>query len=171
MENKRRRNVRPELRLLESFLIVVAGASCLLATIVFPFDPNYAMLSFFTSIGLVGVGLVDLLYGMKHISKLERLNILGKLRSDHSGIISIWIVCFISLIVYSILWFTLGWATFSIMDSVEASFSFPAQALPTIAAMRLVLTWHPLLFFFGMLLWAYNLSQKTEEITQPIGFM
>jgi len=160
------------MRILSSFLIVLAGALTFASVIVFRTDPMVAMLSFFTSLGLICVGLVDLLWGVKQFPTLREMQKKAEaFRENGQAIISIWIVCFLSLAVYSILWFTLGWATFSVIDSVTASYSFPAQAQLTITAMKLVLTWHPVLFFFGMLLWAYNLSQKTEEITQPVGIM
>jgi hypothetical protein len=160
---RKRRNVRPELRLLESFMLIAAAFTVLLAT----FVPSFVvgLLAYITSCGLIVVGLIDLAMGMRY---LERLN---HFREDHRGIVSIWIVCFISLGVYSILWFTLGWATFKIIDIMTSSFSYPPPAMLTINLMELVLRWHPILFFFGMLLWAFNMSQKGEETTVPMGYM
>jgi cbb3-type cytochrome oxidase subunit 3 len=150
-------------------MIIIAGAIVLLGSLVYRTSNVFIVLSFLSSFGVLVLGIVDVSWGMwserVQFLKAEAL----KLKNDKRGIITIWIVCLLSLCVYSILWWTLGWVTFNVIDVMTASFSYPPQATLTITLMKAVLTWHPILFFFGMLLWAYNLSQKTEEVTTPIG--
>jgi hypothetical protein len=90
------------------------------------------------------------------------------LRKNQSGVIWIWAICLLAIVLYSICWFSLGWPLYMVIDTVEASYTFPAQATNTINLMRLVIAWHPIFFIFGMLLWAFVNSQRREEVTYPV---
>jgi hypothetical protein len=92
------------------------------------------------------------------------------LRKNHSGIISIWVVCFVGLFLYSVVWFVLAWATFDIAERMTSTFQFPAQATLTINFIKTVLQWHPVFALFGFLLWSWAAAQ-THERTEPVGYL
>lgn len=167
LENKRKFN--PEIRLLESTLLILAGTFSLFAVLNVSFGFELAFLSFCLSIGLIIVGSADLLLGMNKLAGLEKK--LDIFKTDKQGIVAIWIACFMGLVVYSIGWFVLAWSCFDIIDLMTTTFTYPAQALNTITLMRLVLTWHPIFYFVGMLLWAYAESMRRETGTEPIGYL
>jgi hypothetical protein len=167
---KEKRKFRSEVRLAESYMLLLAGAFALFATLIFHGNPLLAFMSLVTSGIFVGLGTLDLALGIRKVDMLRRLEILEKLRDDHRGILAIWVVCFVSLCVYSMLWFTMGWAAFNVINLMTTIYQYPAQAMNTINLVKLVLTWHPVFFFFGMLLWAFNMSQKTETVTEPMGY-
>jgi len=89
------------------------------------------------------------------------------LKSNKRGAIWIWAVCFMAIIVYSIVWFALGWAFNLFIDSLELSYTFTSPADLTVQFIKIVVAWHPILFILGMLLWAYVNSQRREEVTYP----
>ena len=164
-----KRKFSPEMRLLESFLLIMAGAFTLLALLNIQAGLEFGLLGFCTSLGLIAVGSVDLLLGMNKITMFERK--LHEFRENRQGIVAIWIACFMGLVVYSIGWFVLAWSCFGIIDLMTTTFTYPAQALNTITLMRLVLTWHPIFYFIGMLLWAYAESMRRETGTEPLGYL
>ncbi|RLC77523.1 MAG: hypothetical protein DRJ03_26710 [Chloroflexi bacterium] len=88
-------------------------------------------------------------------------------RRDKRAVLWIWAVCFTAIIVYSMAWFSMGWAVLEFMDSVESSYTFSSPADTTVTFIRTVIAWHPIFFIFGMLLWAFVNSQRREEVTYP----
>jgi hypothetical protein len=151
--------------LLEPIILIVI-ALALLSVSMMSMPPDVGLLLFVCGVGLTIVGLADVLATLHVWEKMRALHE-QRMKAANQGIIAIWAICFVSICVYSILWFALGWATFSIIDIVVASYAFPAQAMLTITFMKLVIEWHPIFFIFGMLLWAYVNSQRREDVTYP----
>lgn len=87
------------------------------------------------------------------------------LRSNRSGIIYVWVICFMAIVIYSIFWFIGGYVAISVIDAVTASYNFTGMAATTIRIIKNVLFWHPLFFMFGMLLWAFTNSRKREHVS------
>ena len=88
-------------------------------------------------------------------------------KSNKRGAIWIWAVCLLSIIVYAITWFSLGWAFDLFVTSIQAAYTFPSQATVTISFICTVVYLHPIFFILGMLLWAFVNSQRREEVTYP----
>jgi len=87
------------------------------------------------------------------------------LRSNRSGIVFVWAVCFMAIVVYSIFWFIGGYVAISVIDAVTDAYNFTGMAAQTIDIIKAVLYWNPLFFIFGMLIWAYVNSTKKEHLT------
>jgi hypothetical protein len=101
------------------------------------------------------------------MNRAKLLDFLQRFKSNHRGFIWVWAVCIMSICVYSICWFSLGWAAMAVIDQMLLMYSFPPQAQLIIAVIKQVICWHPILFIFGMLLWAYVNSQRVDPITYP----
>jgi hypothetical protein len=102
-------------------------------------------------------------YRVKQLYSIPRRSF----KDNRSGIIWVWAVCFLSIIVYSIAWFSLGWGFNLFIDAIEASYTFESPTDVTVALLKTVVAWHPIIFVFGMILWALVNSQRREDVTYP----
>ena len=79
----------------------------------------------------------------------------------------IWAISLMTIVVYSIAWFTLAWPYYMVVEAVENSYTFESPADLTIDLMNTVVEWHPIIMILGLLLWAFVASQRREDITYP----
>lgn len=84
-----------------------------------------------------------------------------------SGIVWVWAVCLLAIIVHSICWLALSWPLYLTLDAVEAAYTFPAVATPTMNLIRGVVALEETVFVLGMLAWAFINSSRREEVTYP----
>ena len=89
---------------------------------------------------------------------------LNKLRSNKRAVIWVWTVILVGLFVYSLMWFTTGWAVMEVADSVESEYTFNEPASYASAFIKTMFQYHPVLFLFGLLLWGYVNSQRKVQI-------
>lgn len=94
------------------------------------------------------------------MSKLRKF--LRDFRDNRRGIVWVWAVVLMALVVYSIAWFTLGWAAMEVIDAVEASYTFEEPAANTVTLMKTVIAWHPIIVVFGWILYGYVNSQRRD---------
>lgn len=90
------------------------------------------------------------------------MNILKNLKKDKRGVIWVWTIIIVGLFVYSLIWFTTGWAFIEVADAVEDQYTFTGSASYAASFMRLMFEYHPILFLFGMILWGYINSQRRD---------
>lgn len=91
-----------------------------------------------------------------------------KMSKAQQAIVWVWAVCFMGIAVYSLVWFTLGWAAMGVIDSVTGNYTFASPAASTVDFIRTMFAWHPIFFILGLLLWAFVNSQRREEATYPV---
>lgn len=89
-----------------------------------------------------------------------------KFMKDKRGVIWVWVVILIGLFIFSLVWFTTGYALLEISDTVTDQYTFPAPASYAAEFILSVFRYGPILFLFGMALWAYVNSQRRR----PIGY-
>lgn len=91
------------------------------------------------------------------------------LRRNRSGLIYVWVVCFFAIVIYSIAWFVLGWSAMMTIQAVEDAYTFTGPAATTVDLVKTVIAWHPLIFIFGMIIWALVNSHKREYVSYQEG--
>jgi uncharacterized membrane protein YidH (DUF202 family) len=123
----------------------------------------YAIFLLILGIALSAYGLGSLLSTIGAMDKLRKKSI----HENKSGVIWVWIVCFFTMILYAIAWFALGWAFNIFYDAITSLYTFPPPLNFAVTFMMTVIAWHPILMFFGLLLWAYVNSQRREDVTYP----
>jgi len=89
--------------------------------------------------------------------------IINRFKLDKKAVIWIYSVIILGTLCYSIIWFATGWAVFEVADASEAIFDMGEPIATTATIMRLFFQYHPIMFFFGMMLWAYVNSQRRRE--------
>ena len=87
---------------------------------------------------------------------------LSKFRHDKRAVVWVWSVVFMGLFIYSLVWFTTGWAVMEVADAVENEYTFEGPAAQASSFIKLMFEYNPLLFLFGLLLWAYVNSQRRD---------
>jgi len=92
------------------------------------------------------------------------MNILSKLIKDNSAVAWVWTVILVSLFLYSIVWFSTGWAVIEVADSVESQYTFTGSAAYASEFIKNVFRYHPLLFLFGLGIWGYVNSQRRTTL-------
>jgi len=86
----------------------------------------------------------------------------SKLGRDKRGVVWVWAVVFMGLFIYSLVWFTTGWAVMEVADAVESEYTFTGPAAYASSFIKLMFEYNPVLFLFGLLLWAYVNSQRRD---------
>lgn len=64
-------------------------------------------------------------------------------------------------------WFALSGPAYLIMDEIEAVYTPPPEARPTLALTKHILGWALIVLGLGLLGWA--LIPRREEVTYPVG--
>jgi len=90
------------------------------------------------------------------------MNQFSKLRHDKRAVVWVWAVVFMGLFIYSLVWFTTGWAVMEVSAAVEDEYAFEGPAADASSFIKLMFEYNPILFFFGLLLWAYVNSQRRD---------
>lgn len=90
--------------------------------------------------------------------------ILKRFVKDNSGVVWVWAVVIIGLIIYSLVWFSTGFALMEVIDVVEGEYTFASPISHASLFIKTMFQYHPLLFLFGMLLWAYVNSQRKVQV-------
>lgn len=116
--------------------------------------------SFTLGAGLIGFGLA-LLFNLIRVTE--------KLFKQRKAALYIWAVCLLAISVLSLGWFVLTWPTYQIITYIESVYTFPPEATNAITLIKNVIAWFLILMALGLLLWAYVMSQKREEVTFPVG--
>jgi len=75
----------------------------------------------------------------------------------------VWAMVFVGICIYAMFWFMFGWAAFSVIEAVEAGYTFTGQASFVVELLKNVIAYHPLLAMVGWLLWGYINSQRRDE--------
>ena len=88
------------------------------------------------------------------------MNVLKRFKEDKSGIVWIFIVIIVGMLVYSLLWFSLGFALFEVADTVEANYTFTEPIASAALFIRTIFMYHPIIVLFGLLTWGYVNSQR-----------
>jgi len=73
----------------------------------------------------------------------------------------------LAIVVLAMAWFTLTWPTFQIIAFIENVYTFPTEAAPAITLIKNVIAWFLIIMALGLLLWAYVMSQRKEDVTYP----
>jgi hypothetical protein len=113
---------------------------------------------------ILGVGLLAIEFQL--MEKARRLHE-QRMKQADKGIVYVWAVGFLAIAVYSIIWFSLGWPALQVMDTMEAMYPNNEFLGSTVAFIRLIFQWHPILMILGLIAWMYVSSQKREDITYP----
>jgi len=92
------------------------------------------------------------------------MKILNKFRKDKRAVLWVWTVILVGLFVYSLMWFTTGWAVMEVADSVESEYAFTGAAASASTFIRTMFQYHPVLFLFGLILWGYVNSQRKVRL-------
>jgi len=92
------------------------------------------------------------------------MKLLTKFRSDKRAVLWVWTVIIVGLFVYSLMWFTTGWAVMEVADNVEAEYTFTGPAAFASTFIKTMFQWHPVLFLFGLILWGYVNSQRKAQL-------
>ena len=130
-----------------------------------------------TFTGITVFEMVHLTYSVdKHMKELINFPQLRKeitqelehFKTDKSGILWVWAVCFLTIIVMSIAWFTLSWPAFMILDAILAAYSFPPSARLAITLVSNVISWFLILMTLGLLFWAFINSGRRETETYGV---
>lgn len=119
---------------------------------------------------IIGMNLIGwgLLFNRKEL--LNEWKEAHKLVENEKGALWIWAVALLGIIAMSFTWFVLAWPTFEVILNIESTFAFPPEAQTTVTLLKTVISWFPVIFVLGLLLWAFVASQKREEVTYPVGF-
>ena len=146
----------------DPFLILVfvciGVAAMVTGTVVQQFELAVLCFTFGVGFSLFGVGLMLNLFRVTE----------KKFAEDKSGALWIWAVCLLSIVVLAMGWFTLTWPTFIIIEYIESVYTFPPEASNAITLIKTVMGWFLILMALGLLLWAYVMSQRREDVTYPI---
>jgi len=89
------------------------------------------------------------------------------MRLNNKGLAWIWIVAIIAIVSVTITWYIESYVANIIMDALEPY--IPEQYRGTMTILRYVIAVFPLLFCFGILLWAYARSSRPQEVSYPFG--
>lgn len=85
---------------------------------------------------------------------------MNRFKKDNRGMVWVIIVIVFGLIVYSLLWFSLGFALFEVADTVESNYTFPEPMASAVDFVRTLIQYNPIIVAFGMLLWGYINTQR-----------
>ena len=89
---------------------------------------------------------------------------LNKLKNNKSGVVWIWVVIIVGILAYSLIWFSVGWVVIEVADNVESQYTYEPPISYAASFIRLIFQYHPILFFFGLMLWAYVNSQRNVQL-------
>ena len=90
------------------------------------------------------------------------MTVFNSFRRDKRAVVWVWSVIFIGLFIYSLVWFTTGWAVMEVADAVESEYTFEGPAAYASSFIKLMFEYNPILFLFGLLLWGYVNSQRSD---------
>lgn len=88
----------------------------------------------------------------------------SRFKKDKRAVVWIWVVIIAALFIYSLVWFTTGWAVMEVADAVETDYTFTGAAANGALFIKTMFQYHPLLFLFGLGLWAYVNSQRKTQV-------
>jgi len=94
------------------------------------------------------------------------MHLLNKFKKDKRAVVWVWAVVFMGLFIYSLVWFTTGWAVMEVADAVESEYTFEGPAAQASSFIKTMFEYNPILFMFGLLLWAYVNSQRRSSRLQ-----
>jgi len=92
------------------------------------------------------------------------MTLLNRFKNDKSGVVWIWVVIIVGILAYSLVWFSVGWAVIEVADNVESQYTFEPPVSYAATFIRTIFQYHPILFFFGLMLWAYVNSQRRVDM-------
>lgn len=87
-----------------------------------------------------------------------------KIIKDKRAVAWVWTVILVSVFIYSIVWFSTGWAVMEVANSVEEEYTFTGSAAYASEFMKTMFKYHPLLFLFGLGIWGYVNSQRRADL-------
>jgi hypothetical protein len=76
---------------------------------------------------------------------------------------------FLGMVIYALAWFTLGSVTMTIIESIEASFSFGGNWDSVVELVKNIVLWHPIISLFGWILWGFLNSMRRDVRTWEVG--
>lgn len=134
-------------------------------------------ISFFAFAGIMGLTIVEIVQLTRSVDKYMKAQITlpkvsaklveeaKRFKDDKRGVLWIWAVCFLTIIVMSIAWFSLSWPAFMILDQILASYNFNSTARLAITLVSNVISWFLILMVLGLLFWAFVNSGRREDQT------
>ena len=104
--------------------------------------------------------------GFKRVEGSEK--VMRRLLRDRKGsILWVWIVCLLSIVTMAFLWFIWTWPVNILVDTVVNMMGLPPEATTTITFLRAIFFILPIIIVLGLLVWAFVMSQKREDVTYP----
>lgn len=88
------------------------------------------------------------------------MKFLKKFQKNKSGLVWIWSAIIILLLVYSVVWFTTGYALTQTTDVITSLYTYQPPISYAVDFILAIFQYHPLLFLFGLGVWAYVMSQR-----------
>ena len=92
------------------------------------------------------------------------MKLLNRFRTDKHAVLWVWTVILVGLFVYSLMWFTTGWAVMEVANNVEDEYAFTGAAAFASTFIKTMFQYHPVLFLFGLILWGYVNSQRKTQL-------
>ena len=92
------------------------------------------------------------------------MKVFNRFKQDKRAVLWVWTVILTGLFVYSLIWFSTGWAVMEVSSSVESEYEFTGDAAYASTFIKTMFQYHPILFLFGLILWGYVNSQRRTQI-------
>jgi hypothetical protein len=162
-----KKQTKKELVVYEGLILLCIGLLVIFGIQRVSMDPYLAMYLSFGGILFMALGLINLTTMLRWPDAAATLH-RQRMKHADSGIVWVWAVALCGMVLYALAYYSLVWPTLQLIGIVEGMASFDANATITLTLVRAVLNWHPIIFIFGTLLWAFVNSVRREDVTYPI---